>query len=60
MKDDAVESVYLIVPLLQLLHERWEDFVEGQVWLIGMEQEILLNFWDVLTLIVWKADESRQ
>ena len=42
MKDDAVEWADLIVPWLIWLLERLGEFVEGQVWLVGMEQEIIL------------------
>ena len=43
MKDDAVEFADLIVPWLILLHERLREFDEGQVSVVGMEQEIILN-----------------
>ena len=52
MKDDAVEWAGLIVPWLIWLHERFREFVEVQVWVVGMEQEIILNLSYVLTLVV--------
>ena len=43
IKDDAVAWADLIFPWLIWLHERWRAFVEGQLWVVWMEQEIILN-----------------
>ena len=42
------------------IQERWRELVKGQVLLFGMEKEIILNLRYVLSLLVLKADESRQ
>ena len=60
MKDDALEWGNLIVPWFSRINERCWEFVEGQVWVVGMEKEIILKLWYFLTLVVWKADESRK
>ena len=60
MKDDAVEWAYLIVPCLIWMDKRWSEFIYAQVWVVVMEQNIILNLCCVVTLVVCKADESRQ
>ena len=57
--DNAIESAILIVPWLIWFHERRREVAEIQVWLAGMEQEIILNLLDVLWFVL-KADESRK
>ena len=52
MKDDEVERANLIFPWLIWIHERWREFSKGKLWLVGMEQEIILNLWYVLGLVV--------
>ena len=37
MKDDAVEWADMRLPWLIWIHERWRKFLEGQVWLVGIE-----------------------
>ena len=42
-EDDAVEEAYLILPLLIWIHECWCEFVEGKMWLVGIEEEIFFH-----------------
>ena len=60
MKDNAIEWADLIFPWLIWLLERLKELVEGEVWFLALKQAIILNLWNVLTVVVGKAHESRK
>ena len=43
LEDDGVEWAYLMLPLLIWIHECWCEFVEGEMWLVWIEEEIFFH-----------------
>ena len=60
LEDDALEGAHLVLPLLIRIHECWCEFVEGEMWLVGIEEEEFFHLGDVFVLVVGVSDESRQ
>ena len=59
LEDDAVEGAHLILPLLIWIHECWCELVEGEMWLVEIEEGIFFHLGDVFVLVVGVSDESR-
>ena len=55
--DDAVEGAPLILPFLSRIPECWCDFVEGELWLVGIEEEIFIHLWDVFVIVAAFSDD---
>ena len=57
---DGEKRTHWLLPLLIRIHECWCEFVEGEMCLVGIEEEIFFHFGDVFVLVVGISDESRQ
>ena len=60
LQDDGLESDHLILSFLILIQECGCEFIEGEMWLFGIVEQIFLNLRDVSLLVIGISNESFQ